>query len=385
MSGRKKLSLLVCFVTLACQSDAPQDVGPSQTGLPEYRLAPKPRAAVGSTEDDVLERVVAAVLVGSRLAIADAGAHRVVVTDSLGTMVSSHGREGFGPEEYRSLQGVFRHADGLATWDTGHSRLVFLDSLAEYRRGLSIDQRLGRLNEFVGTFGGLGLFSARELGLFGYGAMGPQEVRRPVQFVFVRLDDGAPVLETERPGREEWVVRTEDGRSAALPIPLGHTAWAAATGAGFVVGTTDSAHVTLVDEAGERSLPLPLDPPTDTEGWWTEARQQLQDRIRTADYREASKNFDLELLESIPERHSPPTFSGLRGGRDGHLWVKLSSAPEDAASRWLVMDREGSPIRTVLIPAAVEVLDVALESVVVLRVGRFDEHVVQWYRLEEAR
>lgn len=368
-------------VGVGCSSDLERDPG-DVTPLPEYHVAASPTAVIGGAEYDALERVVGAAMIGANLAIADAGAHKVVVFDSSGTEIASHGREGFGPQEYRSLQGVYRGADGLVAWDGGHSRLVFLDSLAEYRRGLPIEPHPGRLNQLEGVAGTWAVFSARELGFFGAGAEGPVEVRRPVKFTVVGVEDRATVQELELPGQEEWAMRTGDGRSSALPVPLGRTVRVAATDLGVVLGTTDSTTVRVLNGAVEESLVLHLEGPVDSEDWANEARERLRSRILSATYGEAAKSFDLDLLATAPVRSEPPAFEDLRGGVEGDLWVREASSPADSVGRWLVLDSRGQPVRRVMIPATATVLDVSLESVVLLRVGLFDEHLVEWYHLE---
>ena len=258
--------LVLCAACLGDASDpgatgraAVVDLFSAWPGDESLRIAAEPSLVVGLDESLPLGRVSGAVFFGDGIAIADVQSHEVLILDAAGRLLSRQGRNGEGPGEYKHLAGIARHADGLITWDAYHFRLTLLDASGGYvgdtkvkPNAMSVSRT--RIGMMVGAFGNSVLFETSELGFPGTEAVGPMEIRLPVEYEIARLSDGEVVFEGTRPGVEKWATREVHGDGGqthgGLPVIFGRTAVSAVTDRYAYLATTDSITITRYDEAG---------------------------------------------------------------------------------------------------------------------------------------
>ena len=185
------------------------------------RIAAEPSLVVGSDESLPLGRVSGAVFFGDGIAITDRLSREVLILDATGRLLSRHGRYGDGPGDYKFLAGIARHADGLITWDPNLFRVTLLDASGGYVGATTLRPRLRGRSRIVGAFGNSVLLEISELGFPGAAAVGPMEIRLPVEYEIARLSDGrlssrAPVP-VSRSGRRGRCTATAGKRTAGYP------------------------------------------------------------------------------------------------------------------------------------------------------------------------
>jgi hypothetical protein len=366
-------------VLSACQSE----LEPADTEGPNFfsasddvlRLAPDPALVVGLDEALPFDRVRSAVFVHDGVAIADNGSSEVLILDGAGKLVVRQGRQGSGPGEYRNLQGVARYGTGLVTWDTFHLRLARLDSSGRYTGGSTTPIPIPPWHypTMVGAFGNGVLLRADPLGFMGDGPVGPMEVRQDVHFVIADASTGEVTFRTSLPGQEQWAARI-DRSHGGPPVSFGRTVASAVTESGIYLADTDSLAFTRYDEAGNSvRFAFEHQRVDAVEEWETIVKDTLRARARS--------DFSLDLLNGLPARSTLPAFSEMIGGADGHLWVREYPDPLQDEVVWLALDEDFKLQKRIVIPAALRVVDLAEDRVLVLGKGAWGEDVIEVYMI----
>lgn len=94
----------------------------AQTRTPQWFL--EPLFTIGNTPATELQRAASVLwLPDGRLLVADAGAPRLLVYDSIGWPLGPMGRDGSGPAEYRTLLSLALLGDTIAVQDGGNARI----------------------------------------------------------------------------------------------------------------------------------------------------------------------------------------------------------------------------------------------------------------------
>ena len=194
------LAVSCLVLCAACLDDASE---PGATGRAEVvdlfspwlgdeslQIAAEPSLVVGSDEPLPLGWVSGAVFFGDGIAIADVMSYEVLILDAAGRLLSRHGRKGEGPGDYMNLAGIARHADGLITWDAYYFRVTRLDASGGYVGETRLRPLGYERSRIVGAFGNSVLHEISLMGFPGSGAVGPMEIRPPVDYEIVRLSDG---------------------------------------------------------------------------------------------------------------------------------------------------------------------------------------------------
>ena len=365
-------------------------------GDESLRIAAEPSLVVGLDESLPLGRVSGAVFFGDGIAIADVQSHEVLILDAAGRLLSRHGRHGEGPGEYKFLDGIARHADGLITWDANHFRVTLLDSSGGYVGGTTLRPRRGRIR-IVGAFGNSVLFETSESGFPGAGAVGPMEIRQPVAYEIVRLSDGEVVFEGTRPGSERWVAREGDGaggyKHGGPSVIFGRTAVSAVTDRYAYMATTDSITITRYDEAGTAVEVSSFEQPrASAEAAWVRfvrdtTRARVESRsgelvIGGMNFAEGMKEFRLRLLEDLPARPTLPGFSAMKGGADGLLWIREYPDPFQDQVVWVGFSEAWERKKRIAMPTSLHVLDISEDRVLVRARGAHDETLIEVYPIE---
>ena len=362
------------------------------------RIAAEPSLVVGSDESLPLGRVSGAVFFGDGIAITDRLSREVLILDATGRLLSRHGRYGDGPGDYKFLAGIARHADGLITWDPNLFRVTLLDASGGYVGATTLRPRLRGRSRIVGAFGNSVLLEISELGFPGAAAVGPMEIRLPVEYEIARLSDGEVVFEGTRPGVEKWATREVHGDGGqthgGLPVIFGRTAVAAVTDRYAYLATTDSITITRYDEAGTAVEVSSFEQPrARAEAAWVRfvrdtTRAHLESRgpgqivIGGRNFLELMTEFRFRLLEDLPARPTLPGFSAMKGGADGLLWIREYPDPLQDQVVWVGFSEAWERKKRIAMPASLHVRDISEDRVLVLARGAHDEDLIEVYPIE---
>ena len=397
--------LVFCAACLEKPSDpgatgltANADLFSLRLGDQSLRIGARPSLVVGLDESLPLGRVSGAVFFGNGIAIASVQFHEVLILDAAGQLLSRHGRHGDGPGEYKFLEGIARHADGLITWDANHHRVTLLDASGGYvgETTLRLRRRMSRL---VGAFGKSVLFEISEQGFPGPPPVGPMEIRQPVTYEIVRLSDGEVIFEDTRPGVEEWAARESDSdgsggyRHGGLPVIFGRTAVSAVTDRYAYLATTDSISITRYNEAGTAVGVTSFEQPRESAkaAWVRLVRDTTRARYESItgnlvlggrNFVEFITEFRLRLLENLPARPTLPSFSAMKGGADGLLWIREYPDPLQEQVVWVGFSEAWERKKRIGMPASLDVLDISEDLVLAKAKGTHDETLIEVYPIE---
>ncbi len=350
---------------------------------------------MGADESLPLGRISGAVFFGDGVAVADLQSHEVLILDAAGRLISRQGRHGEGPGEYRYLAGIARHGDGLVTWDANHFRATLLDASGGYVGETSLRRR-GRVRaEIVGAFGNSVLLEIWQTGFRGDGFVGPLEIRQPVAYEIARLSNGADVFEDTLPGEEQWAARESDGAGGfwhgGPGVIFGRTAVSAVTDHYAYLATTDSMTMTRYDEAGTAEAVSFEQPRERAEEAWV---QFVRDTLRAhtenikagqivlggRNFMESIREFRLDLLDAgLPARPTLPSFSAMRGGADGLLWIREYPNPFQDEVVWVGFREAWERKKRLVVPTKLNVLDLAEDRILVRAVGAHDQTLLEVY------
>ena len=366
-------------------------------GDESFRLAAEPSLVVGSDESLPLDGSIGAVFFGDGIAIANRMSREVLILDSAGGLLSRHGRRGEGPGEYTNLSGIARHADGLITWDSNQFRLTLLDASGEYVGETSLRRRDRVRTEIVGAFGNSVLLETWQTGFRGDGYVGPMEIRQPVTYEIARLSDGEVVFEDTLPGEEQWATRESDGAGGVthggMGVIFGRTAVSAVTDRYAYLATTDSITFTHSDEAGTAAEFSFEQPRERAEAAWVRfARDTIRARLDSTgpgqiviggrNFMEHITEFRRRLLEDLPARSTLPSFSAMKGGADGLLWIREYPDPLQDQVAWVGFSEAWERKKRIVMPARLHVLDISEDRILVRAKGALDETLVEVYTIE---
>ena len=410
LRGTLPKPVLAAFCLLLCAAclDEPSDPGAmgramavdlfsARPGDESFRIAAEPGLVVGLDESLPLDGSIGAVFFGDGIAIANRMSREVLILDAAGALLSRHGRRGEGPGEYTNLSGIARHSDGLITWDSNQFRVTLLDASGEYVGETSLRRRGRVRTEIVGAFGNSVLLETWQTGFRGDGFVGPMEIRQAVTYEIARLSDGEVVFEHTLPGEEQWATRESDGAGGVLHggmgVIFGRTAVSAVTDRYAYLATTDSITFTRSDEAGTTAEVSFEQPREHAEAAWVRfvrdtIRAHLDSRgpgqifIGGRNFMEVMTEFRLGLLEDLPARPTLPSFSDMKGGADGLLWIREYPDPLQDQAAWVGFGEAWERKKRLVMPPRLHVLDISEDRVLVRAKGALDETLVEVYPIE---
>lgn len=310
---------------------------------------------VEQQEDDPLGRVAGAVFATSDLvAVGDALNNRIVLVDSLGTVVGTVGRSGMGPLEFAELGLVAR-------WPAGDSVFAW-DARARRYSVFSPDSRAGRTTVPEGVETPV----ARALpgldgGLWVVGVVlaGPGDVQSSGRY---RLHHDVGYWEGVGKVRKVASVAGPQmvGQAPALFAP--HTSLAA--GGGFLfVSEGERPTVAAMESSGVVRREITVN------GLAAEFTEAL--REKHVEWLHAHSGYSPEsvdwMLENAPLPEVVDAFVQVVFARDGSLWLGQRGAPGGEERHWINVTTEGAPIRRVATPTGRTMLDAAEDRLLFLR------------------
>lgn len=326
--------------------------------------------AIAESGDVLFERAVgAARLSDGRLVIADALAGTLRLFDSRGRPLTTVGRSGGGPGEYRSMWWMGQCGrDTVVAWDRGLARLTTVggDAAAATHSPIPVAREVGP-GVLAATCSRGGVFAS---------LIRPADLRPGADGISrgpstIVLSDGTRELATLKDAvtSSELIVRGGGG----MPRPLGRQTSVAVGADRIYVGTADSAVIDVHALDGRRIGTLRLD--------------VAERRVTDSDYERALDHLLAQvppqahervrqMLADIPRPDRHPPYSGLFVDPAGTLWVLLSS-PSDERTHLRAVDARGRSLGDVRLPRAIDVWEVGTDYVLGHYTDADDEpHVV---------
>ena len=93
--------------------------------------------------------------------------------------------------------------------------------------------------------------------------------------------------------------------------------------------------------------------------------------------------FQLRLLEDLPARPTLPSFSDMKGGADGLLWIREYPDPFQDQVVWVGFSEAWERKKRIAMPASLHVLDISEDRGVLVRTrGAHDETLIEVYPIE---
>jgi hypothetical protein len=330
--------------TITARVDGEVPIPALRTIVAEMRIAP-------SMDDTSLFAEVATFEVdqASRIWLYDYQGRRLFLFDSTGRLIRRIGRQGQGPGEFSSGNGmVIRPDTGLAILDAQNARISFFDAAGEFRTSWSVPSGFSTSN---------GLVTDRSHQLF---------LRRPVtppregeilgRMGLVRLQDGGAFADSLAPPdlvvpREVYLAVSPDGRSRSSSnssyAPNYHWGWH--PHGFFVVGHGGSYEITL---ARMDSKPIVIRRVASPVPVLPDERTEEQERI-TWSMRQTQPGWSW-TGPAIPD--TKPPLGGLMIARDGTIWARVATPSERIPDAELAPPRDnGPPVRHFRSPVAYEV------------------------------
>ena len=97
---------------------------------------------------------------------------------------------------------------------------------------------------------------------------------------------------------------------------------------------------------------------------------------------EVITEFRRGLLEDLPTRHTLPSFSAMKGGADGLLWIREYPNPFKNEVAWVGFSEAWERKKRIVIPPRLHVLDISEDRVLVRAKGTHDETLIEVYAIK---
>lgn len=179
------------------------------------------------------------------------------------------------------------------------------------------------------------------------------------------------------PAGEVVATTSPSGGRGSAPRPLGRTATLAMLDDAVVIGSADSAVVTLVPPGGEVVRhELPITPRAPTQAEFDEAVQATASMVPPP-----IRPAIVEQLKRVPIPERVPMISALMVDPEGLVWVQ-TTPPGSANVDCLVVDATGRVVARVRIPARLTLFEVGRDYVLGSYTDALGEMHVAVYRLQ---
>ncbi len=269
------------------------------------------------------------------------GSGSVLLFDAAGTRVSTFGRMGDGPGEFRSIGSLVPlHGDSLGVYDPLQKRLTVVDPLGGAPRVVSLDElapgggwsRLLPLNSGLALVGEAGPGGGSDHGVY----------RNRESSYRIDLDGQVQAKYGDFPGLQAFFSNGMMGRA-----PFGALLASSTSGDQFIVGTGEGPELRVYGPAGDLTRIV-----------------RWADVDRTVTRERMSQYVDFMLSLAPPEQASAmrsqiagmpfapqmPAYSDVLGAPGGAIWVGEYPGPEaelppgraQAARQWVVFGPDGA-------------------------------------------
>jgi len=360
---------LTAIGTLLLSVAAPAQTRPGHSQLPDWSLSTAPLLSLGgdgtpATEFLRIRQVFR--LPAGLIAVVNGGGSGIRIFDLQGLPISTFGRTGSGPGEFRSMGWSGRSGDTAFVYDPGLRRIsiILLGRESRLLKSLGIVARGTRGQFFVAGRLEDGRWLVLTAGTFSW--EGPPGVHR--------IPGSAGVMNAEATGDVTWLAElpslavvvhnpTGDIRKAQVgPIAFSPAFHAVVSGAYVWFGESGSDSLVRYDSRdGKRgTLQLPFSRAAPSGALVAATRNRELAVARDA----RSRAWTDAKLSSAYLPSTLPFFESVVPGPRGELWIQGYSGIRTAESRYLVVGSDLRPRAWVHVPRGFRVQEVGLEYVV---------------------
>lgn len=339
--------------------------------------------SLGSGPESSLYIVNGAVrLSDGRMVVANAGTSELRVFSPEGRHLTSIGREGDGPGEFRRITSLQRGPnDSLFAFDLFTQRLIVFSG----------DGRRARTATFHGTdgmTGSDGLVSVLRLADGVWVGRGHETLRTGAPYQLVRdtiavglldptLDHFEPLAYL--PARMGTVRLQQERRAwrvpAFSPRPV-EAVW----GRCVFISTAESSSVSVFSSEGERVTTFegpgsrrPITE-TDVESW-------IEHAIQVANVPEDRKAYNRRALADYERPTHLPYYRDMVADEWGHIWLQEYSPPDGWGRHWYVLSQSGELLSEVELPKRMRIFEIGEAGVLGRTVGELGQEMVELFPL----
>ncbi len=309
-----------------------------------------------------------------RLVVLNAGTQQIRLYTADGTYLDSWGGPGEGPGEFMDPSALAAWpGDSIAVWDRQTRRITLFGP----------DGALGRTFAIRGDAMALpDLSHVREDGNLVVTAQRFADepvtgLRRDPLAVSVVGPTGELVSELSEVPGEEFFMTVGDGSISILRVAFARRSLVGGFGDRVVIADNARFELRFLDGAGTllRIVRVAEPPVVVTDAM---RRAELDRRLaNTPVDRHAGVRV---MFEDFPMPDTLPALAEWSSDALGHLWVRMYQPQADPGpDRWVVLDREGTTLGSVQMPAGLEVYEIGADYVIAHATDDLDvEHVQVW-------
>jgi hypothetical protein len=315
-----------------------------------------------------------------RIAVLSAGSTQLMIYDSAGTWISSSGRDGEGPGEFRSPFALYRFAgDTLVTYDMQLRRVSRFGRDGSFLNSATTSQAAGGAYvvpvAHIADGSWVGRISAGFTPDTRPGAMRqPQTLLRLTPEMSSEADTITTVT-----GSESWIVTGGSGKqrfAQIYDVPLGYSSSYTTHDSLIYVGDNERYEINVLRPDGllVRSIRRAGELP------------QVSDKMRArlkADFLEGVPAGDMTeqtaIWDAFPKHERMPAFDDFMVDADANLWVMRARVLRSNPASADVFDSSGRLLGSVALPANVKLFEIGSDYVLgVWKDGVGLEHVREY-------
>lgn len=355
-----------------------------------WRLSEDPIVTIGTEdgpEEYSLFRVAAALrLPNGHIVIANGGSNELRYYDSSGIYLYSVGRDGFGPGEFKEINGVWRVDDSLVVGDYGNRASVF-SATGEFGRTFTLQAGRGVFpSDVVGAFGdGSVLGSHLVFDRNAQSESGFQILRNEVvcrRFspdgafldslgVFLWVEAAMETIETQIDEAKDVAL----SRAVAAVAPFSRTASTIAFGDFLYHGSSESYQYQVYTKEGLLNrvvrTPIPNPPVTESD------KEHFRD-----EWLEGSGDWGRRRVLDLVFPETQPAYGEVKVDALGNVWVaEFSFGREDRSGNWTVFDPDGRMLGVVQVPRNGRKIEIGADYLLGSWRTELDVEQVRVYRL----
>ncbi|MYA32102.1 MAG: 6-bladed beta-propeller [Gemmatimonadales bacterium] len=394
----------LCITSFTAAAAAAQEELPTA-----YRVPDEPKLEIGSVDEpgsSLFGVTDAIVLRDSRILVADGGSRTLKFFDARGGFLSSLGRSGDGPGEFRSLYRIAEFDDGkIAALDPMLGRVTVFSADGGLEETYQISRQFNEIGQRTRLFGFLangtlvGIEEVEGQGVEMHYGDYPSSVltyRAPVvQPVFVDLDGRTVPFARPVPGSQTVSeIRSSVGSGSIrvggglVSVPFLRSLQIAVRGDWIALGPIDKYLVGAFGADGAPRAFFGGPPPNETpegahEAWLDRQVAKFARRSERSEWRDRYEEF----LSSDLAPATLPSFKSLAIQDDGIVWREVyePTLTDYDPSLWIVNDpsRAGGVVGTVTLPSGFRPYDIGRDYVLGVWRDELDIEFVQVYDLIE--
>ena len=367
---------------------------PNSPTLARYELGERPRVVIGlddTTPGHMLNQVVGAFrLNGGGLVVGDRGSREIRFFTEDGRHLLSVGGQGEGPGEFRLLVALDRMPGdtvvasawpvGLRTWWDATGEHIDDTESGRWGLGLVGGRTLPDGTLLVDVYDGASYGNSIEL----WAAQGEDGSTFRTEGLLLRVSREGQPTDTIAPiVGDEWFkigeVRTSGFANHVRPYT--YETHLAFNDRQIVLGESHLSEVRVYGYDGtlERIVRWEHERLPVTAGDRRRFRQEVLRNLTNPTRRPAFERW----LSEVTYPETKPVFRDLATDRAGRLWVQGWTADEEV-DRWLIFERSGTLVGTVVARSDLRVLDAAEDYVLVLVTDDLGVETVQLFELLES-